>query len=65
MGAKYTEAQNKATQKYIKASYDTITLRVPKGKRDELKDIAKNKFDMSLQAFILAAVSEKIRSREV
>lgn len=64
MGAKYTEAQNKATQKYIKASYDTITLRVSKGKRDELKDIAKNKFGMSLQAFILEAVNEKIARRE-
>ena len=27
MGSKYTEAQNKATQKYIKNAYDTITVR--------------------------------------
>ncbi|MCM1184645.1 MAG: hypothetical protein NC337_14840 [Roseburia sp.] len=60
MGAKYTEAQNKATQKYIKAAYDSIVIRVPKGRREELKDIAKNRFNMSLQAFILLAVNEKI-----
>lgn len=35
--AKYTEAQNRATQKYVKANYDDIKVRVPKGKRDIYK----------------------------
>lgn len=35
--ARYTTAQNKATQKYIKNNYDNIVVRVPKGKRDEYK----------------------------
>jgi len=43
MGAKYTEAQNKATQKYIKNAYDTVTIRVPKGMRDKYREHAENK----------------------
>ena len=39
----YSQAQNKATQKYIKNAYDTITIRVPKGMRDVYKDHATNK----------------------
>ena len=35
--ARYTEAQNKATQKYIKNNYDDIKIRVPKGKREIYK----------------------------
>lgn len=37
MPRKYSEAQNKATQKYIQKAYDTITTRVPKGMRDVYK----------------------------
>lgn len=36
----YTEAQNKATQKYIKKAYDDIKVRVPKGMRDEYRALA-------------------------
>ncbi|MBE5881220.1 MAG: hypothetical protein E7289_02740 [Lachnospiraceae bacterium] len=43
MGAKYTKAQNKATQKYIKNTYDTVTTRVPKGMRDVYKAHAESK----------------------
>lgn len=35
--ARYTEAQNKATQRYISKAYDQIAVRVPKGKRDTYK----------------------------
>lgn len=37
MPRKYSEAQNKATQKYIQKAYDTITIRVSKGMRDTYK----------------------------
>lgn len=60
MGAKYTQAQNKATQKYIKNAYDSIVIRVPKGQREELKVLAKEAYNMSLQAFILQAINEKL-----
>lgn len=35
--ARYTEAQNKATQKYISKAYDQFSIRVPKGKREIYK----------------------------
>ena len=35
--ARYTEAQNKATQKYINKAYDQFSVRVPKGKREIYK----------------------------
>lgn len=35
--ARYSEAQNKATQKYINKAYDQFTIRVPKGKREIYK----------------------------
>lgn len=55
----YSEAQNKATQKYIRAHYDNIVLRVPKGKKEEYKDAAAA-VGMSLNAFAVAAIDEKI-----
>ena len=35
--AKYSKAQNKATQKYISKAYDQFIVRVPKGKREIYK----------------------------
>ena len=35
--ARYSEAQNKATQKYISNAYDQFSVRVPKGKREIYK----------------------------
>lgn len=43
MGAKYTEAQNRATQKYIKGNYEPVTVRFPKGLRDKYKAHAESK----------------------
>lgn len=40
--AKYTEKQNKATQKFIKNNYDQISIRIPKGKRDVYKEHAES-----------------------
>lgn len=52
---KYTQAQNKATQKYIKANYDTITVRVPHGKKEEYKAKA-DAAGKSLARFIIDAI---------
>lgn len=52
MGAKYTEAQNKATQKYIKNNYETITVRVPKGMRGKYNAHADSK-NTSLSKLII------------
>ena len=40
MKREYSQAQNKATQKYIKNNYDEIKIRVPKGTKDRYKLIA-------------------------
>ncbi len=54
-----TNAKREGNKRYL-AGQDDIKIRVPKGRRDELKEIAKDKFNMSLQAFILSAIAEKI-----
>ena len=54
-----TDAKREGNKRYL-ASQDDIKIRVPKGRREELKEIAKNDFNMSLQAFILSAIEEKI-----
>lgn len=40
--SRYSDSQNKATQRYIKANYDDIKIRVPKGKRDIYKSYAES-----------------------
>ncbi len=54
---KYTQAQNKATQKYIKANYDEIKLRLPKGKKEIIKDFA-SKHNESVNSFIKRSIDE-------
>lgn len=58
-----TDAKREGNRRYL-AGQDDIKIRVPKGRRNELKEIAKDKFNMSLQAFILSAVEEKIEREE-
>lgn len=48
----YTQAQNKATQRYIAKNYDDIKIRVPKGKRDEYKQLAESS-GKSLNQYII------------
>lgn len=38
--ARYSQAQNKATQKYILNNYDEIKVRIPKGKKEKYKAMA-------------------------
>lgn len=54
-----TDAKREGNKRYL-AGQDDIKIRVPKGRREELKKIAKDKFNMSLQAFIIQAINEKI-----
>lgn len=48
----YTEASNKATQRYIKKAYDQFVVRVPKGDRDKYSKQAAKK-GLSLNAYII------------
>ena len=59
--AKYSEAQNKATQKYIKNAYDTITVRVPKGMRDNYNAYAESK-GTSLNKLITDLINKDMES---
>ncbi len=53
----YTQAQNRATQKYIKENYDNFMLRMTKGKKDKIKAFADSKGE-SLNGFINRAIDE-------
>ena len=47
----YSEAQNRATQKYVKNNYDTFVVRVKKGDKKKYDQQAKDK-GYSLNAYI-------------
>ncbi len=54
--ARYSEAHNKATQRYIKKAYDEVKIRLPKGKKDEVKAFVEECNYPSMNQFILDAV---------
>lgn len=58
--AKYSEAQNRATQKYVKNNYDDIKVRVPKGKREEYKAYAEAQ-GKSLNHLIIELLDKSIK----
>lgn len=60
--ARYTEAQNKATQKYIKNNYDNIVVRVPKGKREEYK-VHAEALGKSLNQLINDLLDESVKKK--
>ena len=60
----YTEAQNKATQKYVKENLEDIKIRVPKGDREKYKQAAQAR-GYSLNKFALEAMDEKIAREPV
>lgn len=56
---KYTPAAKEATKRYQKSAYDNIKIRVPKGRRAELQEIAA-KNGISLNYMFVSAVNEFI-----
>lgn len=54
---KYSQAQNRATQKFIKENYDHITIRVPKGHKTIYKAFAAQQ-GKSLNQFILDKINQ-------
>lgn len=56
---RYTEAQNKATQKYIRENLEEIKFRVRKGEKDKYR-VAAERAGMSMAKFFLDAADEKI-----
>ena len=61
MGEKYTEAQKKASIKYLKEKTDSIQIRTPKVTKERWREAAE-KQGVSLNQFIADAVEEKIDS---
>lgn len=52
-----SEAQKKASEKYVKNNYDEIKVRVPKGKKEMIQNHATQQNE-STNAFINRAVNE-------
>ena len=59
MTRKYSEAQNKATQKYIKKAYDEFLVRVPKGSKEVYKAHAESK-NTSLNKLIVDLLNKDL-----
>lgn len=60
MGAKYTDAQKKAAEKYIAEKTDKIGIRVPKGTKDKYKEFASSK-GKSLNALIVEMLEDAMK----
>lgn len=56
----YSDAQNKATQKYSKKAYDQIKVVVKKGEREKYKQHAEAK-GMSLNQLIIKLLDEDMK----
>ena len=59
MGSRYTEAQKKASIKYLKDNTDSIQIRTPKGTKERWKDIAAMR-GKSLNQLIIEAMEAEI-----
>lgn len=64
--SRYSQAQNRATQKYIHNSYDQIVIRVKKDTEPTRATIAQAAEDagQSLNAYIMDAIIEKMEKQE-
>lgn len=60
MGNKYTDAQKKASMKYLAQKTDDISLRVPKGYKDKYKAYAKSK-GISLTKLIMELIEKDMQ----
>ena len=58
------KASTRAKDKYNAANYDSVLVRFPKGKKQEIEVIAKKK-GISTNAFISEAIDEKIEKERV
>ena len=51
-----SKAQQKAVAKYTKTNYDEIKLRVPKGRKEKIKEVAESQ-GKTLNKFIIEAIN--------
>ena len=59
MGDKYTDAQKKASIKYLKEKTDSIQIRTPKGTKERWKSAATDR-GKSLNQFIVDTMEDEI-----
>lgn len=52
-----SDAQKKATQKYIKENLELVTFRVPKGKRAEIQAVAEQQ-GLSMAAYLIGLIEQ-------
>ena len=62
MGEKYTDAQKKASMKYMKEKTDSIQIRATKGTKDRWRKAAEEN-GKSMNQFIIEAVEERINRK--
>ena len=55
----YTKAGQKAVDKYVKANYDNLMIRVPKGRKEELQEHAQTHGE-SLNGFVNRAIDHEV-----
>lgn len=55
----YSQAQNRATQKYIKENLEEVRFRVKKGERALIKQIAESN-GQSMAQFIIQAINQRV-----
>lgn len=60
MSSKYTDAQKKASIKYIQEKTDDIRIRAPKGTKEKWKKAAE-RCGVSMTQFVIDAVDDKIK----
>ena len=60
----YSEAQKRATAKYMKANLADIKIRVKKGERDIYKSRIDNLGYTSVNDFVIQAINEKLKKEE-
>ena len=58
-----SKAQQKAVNKYMKANYDEIKVRVPKGQKEAIQEYAASQGE-SVNAFINRIITEAIENRK-
>ena len=61
---KNSEARIKANNKYNAKTYDTMSIKVKKGKREYYKSAAKELGYDSFNKFVISAMNEKINKRK-
>lgn len=61
--SRYTEAQKKSANKYLKEKVEDIRIRVPKGQKQIIKDYA-DRQGKSLNQFIVDLINQEIEKME-